>query len=345
MTKKAGRPVNEIAVPPAIDPALDQGKLDGAMLAMREQANAQREDEDAQLARAAQAVGGALMARLHKQFAHAAEVNMFLQVRDLPLAVLRRIPLPEIADTSANFGSTSEGEVKKIADTSANLEDFCRRVFGRSATTMREEAQNLNLLGEQAYESAARLGISKGALRVTRTLPPEKLEIVRTAIAAGSTKAEVLSVIEDLAEKVEQAEAATAELQADLKAGEEVLAAKNKTIDRLQRELKRIEKLPPDAQLAGLKKEATVIATEAEAMVLGGLRQALLLLNSHGEERGEHGVFMAGLVRQVQAQLGALCHEFNLPEIGDGKTFEPEAALQIREGLAQLRAKQQQEAA
>lgn len=316
MAKKP-TPAPESKEPPMNDALLRQDFQ--ALDVMRDQAINQRAEEDIQLAQAAQAVGGALMARLHKNFSHAAEVGMFMRVRDLPLSVLRRIPIPKFADASANFGAAPNEGPEKNADTSANLEEFCRRVFGRSATTMREEAQNFHALGEAAYETSARLGLSKSSLRVTRALPPEKLEVVRVAIGNGGTKAEVLSVIEDLAEKVQQAEAATVEAKAELKASEDVLAAKNKTIDKLQRDLKRIEKLPPDEQLAGLKKEATAIATEAEGFILGGLRQALLAINDHPSDSdfAQHGVFMAGLVGQVQAQLTALRNEFNLPDVSN----------------------------
>lgn len=305
------RQKSTIEVQDVDDKTIDQEKLNGAMAAMREQALTQREQEDAQLAQASQAVGGALMARLHKNFSHAAEVNMFNQVRDLPLNVLRRIPLPKLPDASGNFEPTSQEDAEKVPDTSGNLDDFCRRVFGRSYNTMLEEAQNLYLLGDQAYEVSARLRISKSALRLTRALPPEKLEIVRTAIAAGSTKAEVLSVIEDLAEKVQQAEAAADEVKAELKASEEVLATKNKTIDRLQRDLKRIEQLPPDEQLAGIKKEAIGLQSETIGLVRGGLRQALIKLNDAPDEASKVA-FMVGLVGAVYVELDALRDEFGL---------------------------------
>ncbi len=299
---------------------IDKDKLSSAMVAMREQEVAQREQEDIQLAQASQAVGGALMARLHKSFSHAAEVQMFNQVRDLPLSVLRRIPLTEFAATAAISSGALQGDSEKNAATAANLDDFCRRVFGRTATVLREEAQNLNLLGEQAYEAAAQLRIGRNTLRLTRAMPPEKLEIVRAAIAEGSTKAEVLSVIEDLAEKVQQAEAATAEAKAELKASEDVLATKNKTIDKLQRDLARIEKLPKDEQLSAIKKEATTIANDAEGFMLGNLRQALLKIKSYAstsDNDAEHGVFMAGLVGQVQAKITALRQEFNLADVSN----------------------------
>ena len=324
-TMRGRKPIGE-AVVDLHDESINQQAVAGAMVHMREQGMAQREQEDAQLAMAAQAVGGALMARLHKSFSHAAEVNMFNQVRDLPLAVLRRIPLPKIPDASGSFEAAVEGDAEKVPDTSGNLEDFCRRVFGRSYNTMLEEAQNLHLLGAQAYEISTQLRISKSALRLTRALPPEKLDIVRSAIADGSTRAEVLAVIEDLAEKVQQAEAATQEEKAEHEATRTVLEKKTQRIDQLERGRALIAKLPADDQLAMLKKEATAIAQDAEGAVLGGLRQALLALRKHadanGTDAGQCDVFMVGLVGQVQAQISALREEFNLPDVSSAAQAE-----------------------
>lgn len=300
--------------------SIDKDKLSSAMVAMREQEVTQREQEDIQLAQAAQAVGGALMARLHKSFSHAAEVQMFNQVRDLPLATLRRIPLPNSSADADGFGGTPVGGEEKISATAENLEDFCRRAFGRSYKALHEEAQNLHLLGEQAYEAAAQLRIGRNALRLTRALPPEKLEVVRAAIGNGSTKAEVLSVIEDLAEKVQQAESAISEEKAEHAATRTVLEKKTQRISQLERDLARIEKLPKDEQLSAIKKEATTIANDAEGFMLGNLRQALLKIKSYAstsDNDAEHGVFMAGLVGQVQAKITALRQEFNLPDVSN----------------------------
>lgn len=309
-----GRKANTLQVAP--EPNIDTEKIGSATLAMREQGMAQREQEDAQLAMAAQAVGGALMARLHKNFSHAAEVNMFNQVRDLPLAVLRRIPLPEIAATAASFDDTAEGASPKTAATAANLEDFCRRVFGRSATVLREEAQNLQLLGEQAYEVSAQLRIGRNALRLTRALPPEKLEVVRTAISNGSTKAEVLAVIEDLAERVQQAEAAVQEEKAEHQASKDLAATKQARIEKLEREALRIAKIAPDEDLKKLQHEATTHLLAAQGAIRGQLRAALVALQNHAED---NGAFMAGMVAQLMADLTVLRDEFNLQGItGDG---------------------------
>ena len=85
----------------------------------------------------------------------------------------------------------------------------------------------------------------------------------------------------------------------------------------LHEEARLVKRLPADAALAKLKKEAASIAADAEGAILGGLRQALIAINNHGEERGLHNVYMAGLVGQVQAQLNALRQEFNLPDVSN----------------------------
>ena len=85
----------------------------------------------------------------------------------------------------------------------------------------------------------------------------------------------------------------------------------------LHEEARLVKRLPADAALAKLKKEAASIAADAEGAILGGLRQALIALNNHGEERGLHNVYMSGLVGQVQAQLNALRQEFNLPDVSN----------------------------
>ena len=113
---------------------------------------------------------------------------------------------------------------------------------------------------------------------------------------------------------VKELRAAVREAKAEKEADATLLKTKNNRIDRLEREVARIERLTPDKDLLDLKQKATAVAADAEGAILGGLRQALIALSNHGEERGLHQVFMAGLVGQVQAQLTALRAEFSLPD-------------------------------
>ena len=116
--------------------------------------------------------------------------------------------------------------------------------------------------------------------------------------------------------------AAVREAKAEAAAKDQLLEDKNKRIDKLHAAQQRIQSAPPDEVLADLKREATAMATEAEGMVLGRLRHALIALNNHGDERGQQAVFMAGLLGQVQRQLNALREEFGLPDAGANTTPE-----------------------
>lgn len=116
---------------------------------------------------------------------------------------------------------------------------------------------------------------------------------------------------------VKELRAALREERQERAADQQVSDKKSQRIDALERKLVNIERQTPDEQLVQLKKEATAIAADAEGAILGGLRQALIAMNSHGAERGLHDVFMAGLVGQVQAQLNALRQEFNLPDVSN----------------------------
>ena len=116
---------------------------------------------------------------------------------------------------------------------------------------------------------------------------------------------------------VKELRAALREERQERAADKQVSDKKSQRIDALERKLVNIERQSPDEQLVALKKEATAIAADAEGAILGGLRQALIAMNNHGAERGQHDVFMAGLVGQVQAQLNALRAEFNLPDVSN----------------------------
>lgn len=290
------RPPKTAEVQDVTDKSIDQEKMDGAMVAMRDQAQADQQE----LIELATGIGALQAFDLMQKFASAAHIKLFKRIRESKQ--IKHLPIRLRDGSSQKFDSIKEA---------------CPALFGRTYQSMLDAEEKFDTFGEEVYEGAARLRLNDSALRATRALPPEKLEIVRAAIAVGSTKADVLSVIEDLAEKAQQADTATTEAKAELKAAEDVLAAKNKTIDRLQRDLKRIASLPPDQALANLQREATANMNDALGAIRGGVRAALIALNNHGDERGQQGVFMAGLVGQLVAELAVLRDEFGLPDVSN----------------------------
>ena len=289
------RPTKQVEVVDVIDTTVDQEKMESAMSAMREQA----QEDQLELLELAGDVGALRALDLTRSLVAAATVRIFQKIsssnkiNDLPIR-------------------QADGSVA----TATNLDEFCRLAFGKPRSAMFEASATLEALGDDAYESASRLGLNRNSLRAARALPPEKLEVVRLAIGNGGTKADILSIIEDLAEKVEESNKAFEDAKAEIDAKEQLLAEKNKSIDKLKASQKRIHAASPDEVLADIKKEAVALAADAEGAVLGGLRQAILALSRHGEIDAQK-VFMAGLVGQVQAQLSALRIEFNLPDISN----------------------------
>ncbi len=117
---------------------------------------------------------------------------------------------------------------------------------------------------------------------------------------------------------VKELRAALREAKAEGTANQSILDSKNAKIDKLEREKKRIQSAPADEAMSDLKKEATGIANDALGAVRGNMRQALKVLQAHGEDGNHnHTLFMAGLVGQLTAELAALREEFNLPDVSN----------------------------
>ena len=217
------------------------------------------------------------------------------------------------------------------------LEDGIRFYQRRSVEALLEVGKRLLLLKEitphgEFAERVEMLGMHvKSAQRfmqaAAKTAKSDKLSFLATQVKSQQAFLELVTHDDDadldrLAElddiermSASQVRAALRESRAEHEATQTVMAKKQARIDQLERGQALIARLPPDEQLARLKKEAAAIAADAEGAILGGLRQALIALGNHGDERGQHGVFMAGLVGQVQAQLAALRLEFDLPDV------------------------------
>lgn len=200
-----------------------------------------------------------------------------------------------------------------------NLEDFCRLVFGTGYKVMAEESRNLQVLGQASFESAQRIGLNRREIRMIRALPQEQRAIVDDALKSES-RAEVVAAIEDLASQLSKAQSDTEEALAELEAERELSGKKTQKIEQLKRDKVRINKLPPEDALIELRKEATAIALDSEASILGGLRQAFIALVEHDGE--DNTIFMAGLAGQVQRRLSELREEFELPDLSNADDVE-----------------------
>lgn len=125
--------------------------------------------------------------------------------------------------------------------------------------------------------------------------------------------------LDDIASmSVKELRAALREARAEGKAKDELLAEKNKTIDRERANAKRIREIPPDETLAELRKAVAAIADDARGAIVGQLREGLATLFSHHDKAGGDSVlWAAGIVGQLVRDIDELRDQFGLPDVTD----------------------------
>lgn len=226
-----------------------------------------------------------------------------------------------------------------------SLEEFCEVKLGKSYERMRKIAANRNLIGQQAFEQAERIGLRQVDYKAIRALPAPEQELVRRAVEESASRDEVLGLLQELAARSAQKEQ---ELRAQVRQEQQERAATEQRLSVVRQQKEQAEEkaaliatLPPDEKLQQLRQEAAALAAQAEGLVLGSLRQALLALEAHAGSDGSDvgsAAFMAGLLDQVQAQLDALRAEFDLPAaVGhEGAGADAAAWMPPAEALAAL---------
>jgi len=294
-----GRPPSR-AIVPAETEGINTDAAASVLAAGRGALASERAERELAIFQLGQQVGGIMMSRVHRNFSEASEIRLFTQLRESKKYKDLALPRPD--------GSLRPSET---------LSEFCQIVFGRSYSTMAEHTQNFQMLGEQAYEIAVRLGLNHAALRAVRALPPDQVSKVQRAIADGAAKAEVMSVIEDLAAKVAQVEEQLQDKDAELQVANTARQKQQTRIDKLEAERRRYNKATPAEQLAEMQRRAVAMMNDVRGGIAGGLRQACAEIGNHGEERGLHDRFLAGLLAEIQHQLDQVRQDFGLADVAD----------------------------
>ncbi|MDO4723438.1 MAG: hypothetical protein Q4A97_01590 [Comamonadaceae bacterium] len=199
-----------------------------------------------------------------------------------------------------------------------NLDEWCRHYLGKTYERMRQISANRNLIGQEAFEQAERIGLRQTDYNAIKALPAPEQELVRRAVEEAQSKDEVVDLIQELAARTASHKAQAEEARAELAAKEQLLADKNQRIDALASDLakasQRLANLPADQAWVELQREATGKAAEAAGLIAGSLRHALQTLHEAGEQMGRRDqVFMAGLLGQVEQEIHALREQFALP--------------------------------
>lgn len=207
---------------------------------------------------------------------------------------------------------------------SGTWEDFCE-LLGVSHDQANRDIENLKAFGEEALESMSRMGIGYREMRQYRRLPEDHQAALIEVAKTGDKEAFIDLAEEIIAKHAKEKEALTQrldEVNADYDAQGEVMAKKAGELDQVKMELekarRRIQTLPVSEVSGELRQEVTALAYQAEASILGSLREGFTKLAEHAAESGEdHRVFKATLVRQLELTLATVLSEFHLNGVLD----------------------------
>lgn len=276
-----------------------------ALATMRETAITEQQEQISGVFSLGQNVGAALMANMIKNFSAAAEVRAFEEINKSKAFKHLQIKMPD-----------------GVLRPAESIDEFCRVVFGKGYKAMNNHKVMLQQLGEEAYENAGRLNLNRSQLRMLLTLPEDERTAVEEAMRDGGGKDEVVTLIQSLANKLDETREQVEQLKGELTATEEISAEKTAEIERLREERVRIRKQPPDQVRADLAKEIAEHVSAARDKLATTVRSGFFALGLHYVEHGGTDCrhLMAGHVAELQKVLNELREEFNLRDLeGDGR--------------------------
>ncbi|MGO2703380.1 hypothetical protein ACTXN4_01815 [Pseudomonas helleri] len=207
---------------------------------------------------------------------------------------------------------------------SGSWEEFCE-ALGISHDKANLDIANLQAFGEEALESMSRMGIGYREMRQYRRLPEDHQAALIEVAKTGDKEAFIDLAEEIIAKHAKEKEALTQrldEVNADYDAQGEVMAKKAGELDQVKMELekvrRRVQTLPVSEVSGELRQEVTALAYQAEASILGSLREGFTKLAEHAAESGEdHRAFKATVIRQLELTLATVLSEFHLNGVLD----------------------------
>lgn len=198
-----------------------------------------------------------------------------------------------------------------------SLDEFCALKLGRSYRRMQELCANRNLVGQEAFEQAEKIGLRQVDYNAIRALPAPKQALLQEALADGADKETITTALRELAAQ-DQREIEALQTRADaaekeLAENTQLLAAKNKTIDKLQTQVQRVKSADPDAVRADLLDALNQHAKAALGSVRGQFRQVLLAMAEFERAGGTaHREVADGWITQLETELEEQRLEFGL---------------------------------
>ncbi|MDD1014560.1 hypothetical protein [Pseudomonas rubra] len=292
------------AVPEAIElPVLDGEMLTANQNAMATMAASHSEERDW----VNQLLGQVQMARSFARFADVVSLTKLKHVKESKL--YRALAGKKALDPDGN----------EIADV-GTWDGFCQ-ALGLSRSKVDEDLTNLSAFGEEALKQLSAIGAGYREMRQYRRLPEDQKSALIEVAKTGDKDAFVDLAEEIIAKHAREKEELTQRLDetnADYEAQAEVMAKKTTELDKTKQELektrKRIQSMPANEAVSELRQELAAVAYEAEATILGALREGFTKLAEHSISGGEdQRLFKANLIRQLETVLAEVRSEFHLP--------------------------------
>ena len=211
-----------------------------------------------------------------------------------------------------------------------SLDEFCEVKLGKSYRRMRQLAADRNVLGQEAFEQAERLGLRHRDYNAIKALPAPDQELVRRAVEEAQSRDEVLDLLQELVVRhAKEKEHLQAEHQATrdlLDVKSDALQSRLDEVERLQTELRQIKLAGKATQK--LLDEAGEHLNTAKGAIGGVVRASVQALMAHslegsgaeGQDRTLARQEAARLIADLVADLHRLRDEFAVPDAAPTNT-------------------------
>ena len=176
-------------------------------------------------------------------------------------------------------------------DNFLSLDEFCKIKLGKSYQRLQHLTSARNVIGQDAFEQAERLGMHQRDYNAIKALPAPDQELVRRAVEEAQSRDEVLDLLQELAARhAKEKQALKTEIDdardqaAELSDSKKVLEG---TVKTLRQQARQFAEATLDEQAESLRTKAQGLVAELEAQACGPLFQSLQALMSHGEDAGQ----------------------------------------------------------
>lgn len=143
-------------------------------------------------------------------------------------------------------------------------------------------------------------------------LDDEQIEELELTGQTGELKLDDVATM-----SVKELRAKVRELKGEVAAKEDVLATRSAQINTLEEKLAKIKTVPADEVLAELKSETISHLNDTIGALRGKFSSGIKAIYEHADSVGAEPdvAFMAGLIGQLQADLGALRDRYGIPDV------------------------------